>query len=133
MVQAAKALLDELREGWTQAFKGQDPVAFGSFYSEDSQLLPPNAPLVNGREAIQGFWKAVKGMGMQDITLTPVKVDVSGYIAYEVGTYSLNIEPPGAPQTVDVGKYMKALERLQGGEWKIAADMFSSDSHPPAG
>ena len=88
MVQAAKSLLDELREGWTEAFNGQDPVAFGSFYLEDSQLLPPNTPLVSGREAIQGFWKSVKEMGMQDGTLTPVKVDVCGYLAYEVGTYS---------------------------------------------
>ena len=133
MVQAAKSLLDELREGWTEAFNGQDPVAFGSFYLEDSQLLPPNAPLVDGREAIQGFWKmATDTMGMQDVTLTPLKVDVCGYIAYEVGAYSLNIQPPGAPRTVDAGKYLKTFERLQSGEWKIAADMFSSDSYPPA-
>jgi len=72
-------------------------------------------------------------MGMQDITLTPVKVDVSGYIAYEVGTYPLNIQPAGAPRTVDVGKYMKALERQTEGEWTIAADMFSSDSPAPTG
>ena len=133
MVQAAKALLDELREAWTQAFNGQDPVAFGSFYSEGSQLLPPNTPLVNGRDAIQEFWKSVNDIGMQDISLTPVKVEVSGYLAYEVGTYSLNIQPPGAPRLVDAGKYMKAFERLQDGGWKIAADMFSSDSYPPAG
>ena len=132
MVQAAKSLLDELREGWTEAFNGQDPVAFGSFYLEDSQLLPPTTPLVSGREAIQGFWKSVKEMGMQDGTLTPVKVDVCGYLAYEVGTYSLNLQPPEAPRTVDAGKYLKTFERLQSGEWKIAADMFSSDSYPPA-
>ena len=133
MVQAVKALLDELREGWTQAFNGQDPAVFGSFYSEDSQLLPPNTPLVSGRDTIQGMWKSVKDMGIQDITLTPIKVDVCGHLAYEVGTYSLNIQPPSVPPSVDVGKYMRAYTRLQDGEWKIAADMFSSDSLPPTG
>lgn len=41
--------------------------------------MPPDAPIVSGREAIKGCWKeAIRRLGVKDATLTTMKAEVLG-------------------------------------------------------
>jgi uncharacterized protein (TIGR02246 family) len=122
---------DELRAQFMSAFNSTDPAAVAALYTEDGKILPPNMPPVVGREAIAEFWKGAKDMGMGDLRLDATELLDSGELAYEMGTYTLAVNPPGGEAMTDVGKYVVVLRLQDDNSWKIAVDMFSSDAPPP--
>ena len=99
-----------------------------NFYAEDCQVLPPNLPMVQGQSAVREFWQGLFGMGLSNISLEPTKVDASGDLAYEIGKYELEIQPPSGEPVRDNGKYVVVYRRQADGSLKAIADMFSSDN-----
>jgi ketosteroid isomerase-like protein len=45
-----------LDEQWVAAVARKDAVATAAFYAEDGAILPANAPMAKGREAIAAVW-----------------------------------------------------------------------------
>ncbi len=123
--------LDDFRARFTEAFAAGDAATVAAFYTDDGKILPPNMPMINGPQEIQGFFEGARDMGMRGIMLNAVDVEFNGDLAYEVGTYSIDIELEGGQRTTDVGKYLMVLKRQADGSWKMAADMFSSDAPAP--
>jgi ketosteroid isomerase-like protein len=91
------------------------------FYAEEAYLLPPNHPLVRGRREIRDFLHGMRAAGVGDLALETAQVDVSGDLAYRVGTFSLGRPAPAR------GKFLEVYRRQADGSWKAVADMFSSD------
>ena len=46
-----------------QAFHQGDAEAISQLYTEDAKLLVPETPIISGRQAINGAWKALLGSG----------------------------------------------------------------------
>ena len=108
------------------AMKG-DAAGLAALYTENGQVLPPNSDFVKGRQAIQGFWQAVMGMGIKAAKLEIVEVEGLGDTANEVGKYSLY----GAEgQVLDLGKYIVVWKR-EHGQWKLHRDIFNSSNPLP--
>lgn len=106
-----------------------------SAYLDDAIMLPPNAAMSVGKEAIRAA-SAEAGMGSPGFSVSwaPTKIEVaeSGELAYAIGTNRGTVPGPcGTPITVQ-GKYIEIWKKDSGGTWKIAADMFSSDLPPPS-
>ena len=127
----AQQHLDSLRKRFLEAFNRGDGAAVASFYSADGKILPPNMPLIEGKQAITEFFNGAKEMGMQSLNLVATQAETSGDLAFEVGTYRADIQPPGGPAIIDAGKYTVVLRREAGDSWKKVVDMFNSDSPPP--
>ena len=53
-------------------------------------------------------------------------------LAYDRGTYSMTVTPPGAAPIEDRGKYLTIYRKQADGSWKIARVMFNSDLPLPA-
>lgn len=101
-------------------------------YTDDAMVLPPGAPLVKGRAAIQQFWNDMSAWSIKDVKLTTAQLDVFGDVAIETGGYSMKVTPPGASAPMeDVGKFIVVWKRQKDGSWKIYRDMFNADSAPP--
>ena len=94
-----------------------------AFFAEDAQLLPPNAPQVNGKAAIRDFWKAFLAAGVSDVVLETGNVSSSGDLAYSVSKYGFTAS--GARQT---GKYMVVYRRQSNGSYRAVADSFNSNA-----
>ena len=45
-------------ERFAAAFNSGDFAAVARLYAEDGRILPPGAEMMQGREAIQGYWTA---------------------------------------------------------------------------
>lgn len=118
-------------EQFIQALRRGDAVGCAQVYPDDGIILPPNAPMRRGKEAIQEFWQVVIDMGIRDASLETVELDQHGDTAIEIGQYTLRTQP-AAGQPADAGKYLVVWRRQPNGAWKWAWDMFSSDSPPPA-
>ncbi len=104
-----------------------------SVYLDDAIMLPPNAPMSVGKEAIRAA-SAEAGIGSPGFSVSwaPTKIEVaeSGELAYAIGTNRGTVPGPcGTPIRVE-GKYIEIWKKDADGTWKIAADMFSSDLPP---
>lgn len=96
-----------------------------ALYADNSVFMPPNAPLLRGREPLKSFYTDLVTK-VTDITLEPVDVAGHGPIAYESGTYTMNLGT-----TRDRGKYLFVL-RNTGGKWRMEYTSWSSDLPKPA-
>ncbi len=110
-----------------QASDGLDGTM--SFYLDDAILLPPNRPMAIGKEAIREASAPIALPGFS-VTWQPMKIGVarSGDIGYAIGTFEgTGVDSAGNPMPVK-GKYVESGNKQADGSWKVAADMFSSDS-----
>src|SRR4029077_13256575 len=95
-----------------------------ALFAEDGTLLPPGMPLIKGRANIEAFWDGFIKAGASDPKHLSVRVESSGDIAYEIGTWQANIPNP---QTGKVGPangtYLTVWKRQPDGNIKMVADM----------
>ena len=97
------------------------------FYAENSVFMPPNAPQLRGRDPLKSFYGELIAKGAANLQLEPEEVAGHGPIAYEYGTYSIEL---GANNR-DRGKYLRVL-RNTAGTWRTEKTIWSSDLPPSA-
>ena len=117
---------------WLQLIQAKDSAAIAQFYTDNGVVMPPNEPLVTGRDAIAKFWQGMTAIPEATLTFQPVRIDFSsaGDMALDRGTYRFTGKP-GGQAVAETGKYLVVWKKV-GADWKVAADMFSSDQ-PAAG
>ena len=121
-VAALKAMYDD----WIQAVKSGEWDTAANFYTTETVVMPPNMPLIEGREAVKAFLELYPPI--IEISFSPLEIDGYGDIAYVRGTYSLIILPEGAPEPIhDTGKYLEIRQKQEDGSWLLAIDIFNSD------
>jgi ketosteroid isomerase-like protein len=108
------------------AFNEKNVDKLVEFYAESSVFMPPNAPLMRGREPLKSFYSEMMSKGATELKLEPDEVVGHGPIAYESGTYQVNF----ANGRRDRGKYLLVLRNMAG-TWRTEKTMWSSDL-PPA-
>ena len=114
-------------EKFMDTFNKGDTAGLATLYTRDGQILPPNSDFVKGREAIQGFWQAVQGMGIKKAKLETLEVEDCSDTVFEVGQFTLY----GADgQQLDQGKYI-VIWKQEASEWKLPRDIFNSSMPTP--
>jgi len=116
---------------WMEAFNRGDAAGVAALYAEDATVLPPNSQMIQGRPGIESFWSGAIQMGLRDVSLTTVEVAGSGDMAYEIGKYTLKIQPAGRRAITDSGKYVVAWKRQTDGTWRLHADIWNSSMPAP--
>ena len=119
-------MLDKLAAEFEAAFKAKDAAKVAAFYAEDAVMMPPNEASVKGRKAIEAHYANEFKQGFTNLDLNPTESAISGQQAFETGSSSI-VLPNGS---TDKGKYVVVYKRVAGA-WKIAYDIFNSDSAPP--
>ena len=124
----ARARIMELERTWSGKFGEKDTVWIAERLAENTRIMPPNAEPLVGRDAVRAWWGEMARTEGMRVSWEPVEAHVasSGDMAYDVGTYSMTL-PDGS---TDSGKYLVVWVKRDG-EWKIAADMFSSNEPLP--
>jgi ketosteroid isomerase-like protein len=115
---------------WFDLYNKGDAAGVANLYAQDAILMPPGAPAVTGRAAIQTFLvtdmattkKAGVTLKLGAFTGAGVAGD-SGWIS---GTWSAT-DASGA--TVDTGKYLEVSQRT-GKVWAVTRDIWNSDKAP---
>ena len=119
-----KATIERLNDAWTAAFNKGDAAALAALYTEDAYVLPPGSAMVEGRAAIEAFWRQA-AQQMTDAKLTTIDVLPLGRsAAREIGTVTLKTKSQ-PPQEI-AGKYVVVWRKV-GREWKLAADIWNTD------
>lgn len=113
--------IEAANKRFVEALGKGDAAKIADMYAEGARVLPPNSPMVQGRQNIQEFWQSFINMDAK-LTLSTSDVEAQGNVAYEVGTYEL-IFPDNKR---DAGKYVVVWKR-QKGDWKLAVDTWNSN------
>lgn len=121
----ARSYIASLGQQFAAAFKERDASALADFYTDDALVLPPNAELVQGREAVRGLWEHIFQLGVAEVRLDTIDVDEQGDVAIETGRATLF---DGAGAVVDEGKYLVVWRK---DTWKMCRDIWNSSR--PAG
>jgi len=123
---AARTAIDSLDREFAQHFNQGHADLVAGMYTEQAHLMPPNMPVVVGRDAIKTGLAPFFAM-KAELKLTADAVVANGPLAVERGTYALSFTPPGAtaPMT-DTGKYLVHWHLIDG-KWLLADDIWNSD------
>jgi uncharacterized protein (TIGR02246 family) len=124
LTDADRAAIQEVTDEFVEAFLAGDFAGVASFYTEDAVLLPPNAPSVSGRAAIQEFLATFPPV--TQFHLTNVTIEGSGDIAFVHGTLHMVMTGPDGSTIEDTGKFIE-IRRKVGDRWLLAYDIFNSD------
>ena len=131
---AAPALADcwkeydeNMAKSWEALYNSGDDAALAAHYAEDGMRMPPNAPAVEGREAIEAQIAAGREAGVAQVRLTTDEFASSGDTGWSRGTYAI-IDADG--NQVDNGKWMQVAKKI-GDSWYAYRDIWNSDNPLP--
>ena len=113
-------------DSFTNAIKSGDYAAAASWYTVDAVFMPPNAPVVEGRPAIQ---KTLESFGKVSAFSQPVvEVDGVGDLAYARVNFDLTFTPPNTTTPMsDKGKVLIVMRKEADGKWRTSRGIFNSD------
>jgi ketosteroid isomerase-like protein len=111
------------------AFNAKDVDAIMALFGPDAVFMPPNAPLVRGKDAIRNYFKDILAKGATGLRLDVADAGGGGVIGFQSGAYALTYETPGQPPFRDRGKYLFVLRNLNA-KWVLDQTIWSSDLPP---
>lgn len=114
--------IDTNNAAFVAALRQGDSAGMAAVYTEDAQVLPPGAPVISGKAAIQHFWQGALEMGVGDGTLETLELEVQGDLVAEVGQGVLKTK---AGEVIDTAKYI-VLWKQENGAWKWHRDIYNS-------
>ena len=84
--------------------------------------MPPDAPFVKGRENIKQLrGPAIQQMGLKEVRLNTLDLEIVGDTAYEVGEVVMTLESGGA-----TAKYVVAWKKVDG-QWRLHRDIWNTN------
>jgi ketosteroid isomerase-like protein len=114
---------------WAKEYNANNLAGVVALYTPDGCRMPPNQPLVRGRDAILAQLKAGKDAGLATVKVTVTAADSSGDVGYGTGTYEVT-HADGSH--ADHGKWMLYSKKVDG-KWLTDCDIFNSDMAMPSG
>jgi uncharacterized protein (TIGR02246 family) len=111
-------------EQWEKAYNAGDAAAIAALYTEDGVMMPPNAEMAKGKQAIQAYLEKhitdAKGMTLE---LETVDGSKTGDMGYARGTWRMK---DASGKVVDEGKWIEVRKNVDG-KWRIHRDIWNSD------
>jgi uncharacterized protein (TIGR02246 family) len=124
--------IDVVRDAHVAALNAGDARAWAAQFADDAVQMPPNAPANVGGAQIASWSQAFLDLFRVHFALAVAEVRVLGEWAFERGTYTISLtSQAGGPTMQDIGKYLTVYQRKSGNTWRMARDIWNSNS-PPA-
>ncbi len=127
---ADQTALKEVTVTWFKSFNAGDADTAAALYAEDAVLMPPHAPVANGRAAIREFLAkdsaGAKSAGLKLVNGTET-AGVNGDWGWNSGSYTIQ---DASGKTVDSGSYL-SVSRKVNGKWLYVRDTYNSDQPLP--
>lgn len=116
-------------EKFVAAWNKGDSAAYSPMITDDAILMPPDGPLVNGRDAILATMAKDYDTTKAQQTATVDEVIVTGAYAYARGTWNLNPTAAAGADTKAInGKWSMLYQRSADGSWLASRWMWSQEA-----
>ena len=126
-----QAAIREKNAVFVKAFNAKDMTQILDAYTENSVFMPPNQPVIRGKDALKTFYDEMLQSGATNLKLDAGEISGHGPLAYQSGAYELDTKPATGPETHDRGKYLFILRKMAG-SWRYEYTVWNSDLPPPA-
>src|SRR3974377_649126 len=121
--QTAAGEIERVKQQYLEALNEADAATLARMSTERAILLPPNAEMIEGREAIEQYWRTGFSGGLRNASAKTLRVDeYGGDTAREIGRIHLNAP---APEDVLDGKYV-IVWRKSGENWLLKHVILNS-------
>ena len=96
---AGQTLPEERLTAFEKAFNAGDAASIAAFYAEDATLMPPNAPAVKGRAAIEQYMREALAQGPTRFSVATDENFTSGGAGIHRGTFRVT-----TPEGQEIGR-----------------------------
>ena len=115
--------LREQTQDFATAFNTGNYDHAARLFAGDGVLMAPRREAAYGQKPVERLLRELGESGYSDLRLETTRVDHSGDMAMELGTFSAVIRKSDGSLVSERGKYVKVWRRL--GAWLIMADCWS--------
>ena len=116
--------IDKANMRFSEGFLKGNASITASGFADDAVIFPPEANMIQGKKAIEEFWRTVMASGVREVILNTVELSVSGDFTVERGTGTLKIRPQSGGQAQQNIKYVVVWRRVADG-WKNMWDIWN--------
>jgi len=123
----AEAAVRRITHEWVLACNTKHLDDLLDLYVADPLVLRSNCPPIRGAAAVREFFFGALDAGLGEVEVEPLRIEVVGDLAYEAGRCKALIPGATGKRREERGKYLWVCARQSNGEWRLAADCWSSD------
>jgi uncharacterized protein (TIGR02246 family) len=123
----SEAAVRRLTQEWVLACNTRQLEELMELYAPDALVLRSNLPAIRGAVAVREFFFASLEAGLGEVALDPMRVEVLGDLAHEVGRYSALVPGTVGKRREERGKYLWVFAKQASGDWKLVSECWSSD------
>ena len=127
----AETLMDLSRQ-WSAVLQSGDLESTMDFWADDAVVLPPDQPLLDGKEAMREFVEAGAAIPGYKISWEPINAYVykSGDLAYMIERNVEEVDGTDGNKVVKHHKVVTVWRRDPNGQWKNVVDMWNTAPPP---
>jgi putative intracellular protease/amidase/ketosteroid isomerase-like protein len=119
---AMRQIVDQCNRKAIEDFKKGDTLAVSHGYADDATIYFPRGEKIRGRQALDRYWQAIKGV--KDWKLETFEVGGTKEAIYEVGKSTLTTEVDGKESTY-VCDYVVIWKRQKDGTYLAHTDIYN--------
>jgi len=123
----SEAAVRRLTQEWILACNTRQLDELIELYSADALVLRSNLAPIRGAMAVREFFFAALEAGLGEVALDPMRVEVLGDLAHEVGRYSALVPGTIGKRREERGKYLWVFAKQSSGDWKLVSECWSAD------
>jgi ketosteroid isomerase-like protein len=123
----SEAAVRRLTQEWVLACNTRQLDELIELYAADALVLRSNLPPIRGAMAVREFFFSSLEAGLGEVAVEPMRVEVIGDLAHEVGRYSALVPGAVGKRREERGKYLWVFAKQSSGDWKLVSECWSSD------
>jgi uncharacterized protein (TIGR02246 family) len=125
-----QAAIRERSAELVKAFNAKDTAQVLGVYTENSTFMPPNQPVLRGKDAMKPFYDDMFKSGASNLKIDVAEVSGHGPLAYQSGTFEMDLKPANGQADHDRGKYLFIARKLNN-TWRYEYMVWNSDLAAP--
>jgi uncharacterized protein (TIGR02246 family) len=126
-ISRGEAAVRRLTQEWVLACNTRQLDELMELYAADALVLRSNLAPIRGALAVREFFFASLEAGLGEVAVDPMRVEVLGDLAHEVGRYSALVPGTAGKRREERGKYLWVFAKQASGDWKLVSECWSSD------
>jgi uncharacterized protein (TIGR02246 family) len=123
----SEAAVRRLTQEWVLACNTRQLDELMELYAPDALVLRSNLPPIRGAIAVREFFFSSLEAGLGEVAVEPMRVEVLGDLAHEVGRYSALVPGTAGKRREERGKYLWVFAKQASGDWKLVSECWSTD------
>jgi len=123
----SEAAVRRLTQEWVLACNTRQLDELLDLYAPDALVLRSNLPAIRGAAAVREFFFSALEAGLGEVSVEPLRVEVAGELAHEVGRYSALVPGTTGKRREERGKYLWVFAKQGSGDWKLISECWSAD------